>query len=500
VERISVTLTNRFAYITDASKESLLALRDYWSYYADGHHFAPAYKLYVREKARAIKEGRENDPIPGWDGKIRLFQKGRVAAGLFRASRKEAEKELGIRFKTTIERPVIKPFFKGLLPATEQYNFQNEAVAKMCSTLEKGGCIITAATGSGKTATTARFLSKLDYFCLFVVHRINLMYQSQKEIAQWVGKEVGVVGNSEFDPRDITVATVQTLKLHQDDPKFQAWFKQVKIVVVDELHKQMAKKNFSLLDKLKPLARYGLTATLQLSRKPVRMKAWAFAGPVGYSFPIEQATKQGVVSQGKVIQLVFPEDYDWSNEKDYQQEYDYEVIDNELKLNSVRKQVDLLLSNGRYVLILVERVRHVGVLHKLFKDTKHRLAYGGIKKSRREQSQDKFEDGSVRLMIANGVFKDGINLKRVDTIIDMTEWPSKDDTLQKFGRGVRKHQDKKSLLFIDYSTSSGRFRKAGVSRLRAWKAAGLPVTKVKVRSVTDALDTLKKELEACGKN
>jgi superfamily II DNA or RNA helicase len=106
-----------------------------------------------------------------------------------------------------------------------------------------------------------------------------------------------------------------------------------------------------------------------------------------------------------------------------------------------------------------------------------------------------FEDGTIRLMIASGVFKDGINLKRVDTIIDMTEWPGKDDTLQKFGRGVRKHIDKDGLLYIDYATRGGRFRKTGVSRSNAWANAGLPVKKVKVHSVTDALDAVKKEVK-----
>ena len=498
MERVYITLTNRFAYVTQASDEALLALRDYWAFYSDGYFHAPAYKLYIREKARAIKEKRPDDPIPGWDGKIRMFQRGRVASGLFRSSRKDAQEALNIKFKITYERPVIKPFLPGLPPAIEEYDFQNQCVDQMCKTLVKGGCTVTAATGSGKTATTGRFFAKLDYYCLFVVHRINLMYQSQKELAQWLRYEVGVVGNSEFNPKQVTVATVQTLKLHQDDPKFQWWFRNVKIVVVDELHKQMAKKNFSLLDKLRPLARYGLTATLQLKKKQVRMKAWAFAGPVCFNFPIAQATEQGVVTKGNVLQLAFEETYDWSNEKDYHQEYDHEVIDNEIKLRSVRKQVDYLVTKGRYVLILVERVRHVAVLDKLFQGVKHRLAYGGIKQKRREQSQGKFEDGSIRLLIANGVAKDGVNLKRVDVVIDMTEFPSKDDTMQKFGRGVRKHDEKESLLYIDYTTQTGRFRKAGVSRYRAWKQAGLPVRKVTVRSVTDAVDAVKGALQ-CGK-
>lgn len=494
MEKISVTLTNRHAYIEEASDKAISALRNYWSYYTPGHYFSKAFQLYLREKARAVKEGREDEPIPGWDGKAYLFTNGYIPAGLFRASRKDAEQELNIRFQTTKEHPEVKPCLPGLPPATKEYNFQNECVDAMLKALPRGGGIVTAATGTGKTATCARFFAKLSYPCLFVVHRVQLLYQSQKEITRWTGKEAGIVGDSVFDPRDITIATVQTLKLHQDDPKFERWFKKVKIVVVDELHKQLNKKNFSLLNKLKPMARYGLTATLQLRKKPVRMKAWAFAGPVLYDFPITTAIKKDVVSKGKILQLSFPEEYHWT-EKDYHREYDYEVIDNDLKQQAVRRQVLYLLSQGRYVLILAERLRHVEVLDGLFKDIKHRLAYGGIAKTRREQSQGMFEDGRIKLMIASGVFKDGINLKRVDAIIDMTEWPGKDDTLQKFGRGVRKHMDKDGLLYIDYATQEGRFRKTGVSRSNAWAHAGLPVQKVKVHSVKDALDAIKKEVK-----
>jgi superfamily II DNA or RNA helicase len=498
VHNVSVTLTNRHAYITDASDRALRKLEAYWSYYQPGYYFAPAYRLYLREKAIAIQEGREDEPIPGWDGKIRFFKQGKVPAGLFRATHRDVQKELGLKFCIEKDLPTPRELLDGIAPAANGYGHQNDCVEAMVRALPRGGGIITAATGTGKTATCARFFAKLNYPCLFVVHRVALLYQSQKEIAHWLQSEVGIVGDSEFDPRDVTVATIQTLKLHQADPKFEAWFNKVRIVVVDELHKQMAKKNFKLLDTLKPLARYGLTATLQLSKKQVRIRAWAFAGPVIYNFPIAEAIEKEVVDKGRVLQLMFEETYDWTHDKDYYLEYDYEVINNELKLNTVRVITKLLIEKGRYVLIIAERLDHIRVLDAAFPDVKHRLAYGGIKKTRREKSQAMFEDGNIRLMIASGVFKDGVNLKRVDAIIDMTEYPSKDDTLQKFGRGVRKHQDKKGLLFIDFGTQRGRFRKAAMSRSRAWGAAGLPVRRVKVRSVQHALDLLKKELE-CGK-
>jgi type III restriction/modification enzyme restriction subunit/helicase-like protein/intein-like protein with splicing domain len=804
---VSVTLTNLKAWITDCDDVTYERLRDFWSYFSPGARWAPAYKLWLKEKARALRRGEPNAKVVGWDGKIRLFQRGSVSAGLFRATRKEAEETLKIRFKIEYKRSLVY-----YIPVRDEvqskYRYQAECVHKMQRAIRRGGGIVLSATGclsgdtavdiprdlvkyprgvpikelvgqrplvycydeeaqkitfsratsvhrsgvqvpvwrvhfssgsrytkfcstfleatcghlvmlrngsykrvdqlvvgdrlmplyrklgdseyaqldlnngekvlehrfilsclygprsleyhghhkngkkqnnncknlewksgpvhasdhakamhkqgkflgwvatgihprgmagkpqtvhqravasktakakllrhkwlrkdlllalyigkrlttteiakrfgvgarlvrqiaakygmvyhrvrkaikyfrltkrnnhvvtkieyvgckdvyditvpihhnfvangivvhnSGKTKCAADFYKSVpDYSCLFVVDQIDLLYQSQKEIESWLKEPVGVVGDLKYKVQRVTVATIQTLHRHMEDEKFEKWFRGVKIVVVDELHEQMAKRNFSLLEKIKPIARYGLTATLQLSQKPVRMKAYSFAGPVIYRFPISKGQALGVLSKGEVVQLLFPaiddpneDQVDWNADE----RLEYEVLTNNLKLYACYQIVKALVDAGRYVIVLADRVAHVQAISEQLEDIPHRVAYGEIKAKKRLKARKKFERGDIRLIVASRVFKKGLNMKRVDVIIDMAEKANKNDAMQKFGRGVRLHPDKHGLLYIDFGTQFGKFGTAAKSRARVLKAAGIPLVKIKVNGPVQA--------------
>ena len=492
---VDITLTNRYAWVTEASPEVYQKLRDFYSYFAPGARWSQHYKLYLAEKAKAIKAGEPDRPLAGWDGKIKLFLRGKVPAGLFRATKIDAQDVLGIRFRISKELPELNLVQDGLV-SEEQYQYQNDCTDAMVRSLRRGGGIVLACTGAGKTKTAANFFSRLDYSCLFLVHRKNLLYQSQEELARWLGCKVGIVGDSVFQPERITVAMIQTLAPHMSDPKFVRWFKKIKVVLVDELHKQMAMRNFDLLHQLKPLACYGLTATLELGLKPVRYKAWAFAGPVIFRFPLSEGVKKKVVTSGRVLQVLFPLEFNWTYEdEDYENEYMYEVVHNELKQRTCKALVKELIARGRAVIVIVERVAHVEALHEMFGNIEHGLAYGKIKKKERDQVKADFESGKINLIIANQVFKDGIDIKRASAIIDMAEWKSKNDTMQKFGRGVRLHEDKTDLLYVDFGTQTGRFATNGRRRKKALVTAEVPVKTVKAHSAKRALRELRSYMD-----
>lgn len=475
---IAVTVTNRQAWITRASDQAYTVLREYWSFSVPGARFTPAYKY------------------NGWDGKIRLFKYGQVPAGLFRATQKDIETSLNLKFEIKYDRPEVQDFLPGIEAASEDYQYQNQCVEAMCRALRKGGGLILSATGTGKTATAAAFFSKLPYNCLFVVDQVDLLYQSQKEIEHWLKEPVGVVGDSEYQVQRVTVGTRQTLSRHVKNPKFMEWYKRVKIIVVDELHEQMNRSNFVVLEKIKPLARYGLTATLQLQKKDIRMRAYSFAGPVLFEFPVKEGMKWGVLSQGRVLQLRFGQQDPYLT-RNYQHEYQTEILENPHKLQACIDIVNLLLAQKRYVIVLVERVLHVQLLSRMFEKAgiEHEVAYGNVKKEIRLQTREKFERGELQVIIANRVFKKGVNIKRVDAIIDMAEMKSKNDCIQKFGRGVRLHPDKTGLLYIDIGTGAGRFGRAAKSRARAFHQAQIPIRTVIIPSTIEAWKQVKRELD-----
>lgn len=480
---VHVTLTNSEAFLTQVDEKTFDFLRDYWSYFHPGARFSRAYRHYVSEKQRAKIEKDPDRVVDGWDGKIRLLKNdGTVPAGLFRATKKELQ-EQGIKFKVEYDRPEPPKLRTGVVMNDKNYAYQNKCVQKMITSIPRGGGLILSATGTGKTAIIGLLASRLTWNILFVVDQVNLLYQTQKELASWLKEPVGVVGDQKYDVRRVTAATVQTLSKHLKDRKFREWYRTVDLVVVDEIHVQLNRRNFKVLTAINPIARFGLTATLQMSKKEVRMKAWSYAGPVLYRFPIREAQKKGVVSQGRAVQILFPGDV----HEDYQEDYREEVVENEVKLKACSAIVRYLIGEDRRVIVLVSRIAHVEAVEKALAGIPHRLAYGAVDKSDRLSSIKEFEAGKIKLLIANCVFSKGINIKRVDAIVDMAEMKSKNDAVQKYGRGVRKHVDKKELLYIDFGTKEGRFSKAAKSRARALKAESIPVTKYMVAGPVQAL-------------
>lgn len=467
--KLHFKLVGRKAYLEDEDMHHHDKLKDVLSYFSPGARYTFSYQQYLRTK-------NTEEPI-GWNGKLSMLKRGVLSVGLLIEMQKEI-KEAGFRIKIKgwKHRPSVKkkPGFREL---DKKYDFQNKAVDKMLGCLRKGGGTVLAATGSGKTKTTAQFFSCIAGECLFVVDQIHLLYQAQEELAKWLKENVGIVGNSKFKPKRITVATIQTLWLHRKKPHFKKWIRGIEVVIIDELHKQMSRRNFRVVDIIKPAAVIGLTATLQMKRKEVRMKVASVAGPIIFEFPVEKGIKSGVLSKGAVVQVQIPnapyslaEDFDEAPDLPYQ----LNVIHNPAVIKCVQALVKEGVRKKLAVVILCDRIAHLKLIQKKLYDYDPAVVWGSVNQEKRERIIEKFENGKIDVIIASSVFTKGVNIKRISLIIDIAQRKNKNDALQKLGRGLRKHGSKSMLRYIDLSTEPA-MKKEGSSRRNTFKKAGIPV-------------------------
>lgn len=466
---VRVLVTNRKVYFRNLSPKTEKKLKRFWSY------SVPNFK-YMRG-------------WPGWDGRIQMLKYKKLSAGLFWATYKECEKECKVRFKikTDMYWPDVK--CKNVIESKGKYAFQGECSDKMLRMSPFGGGLVLNATATGKTRTAALLISRLAGTICFVVDQLDLLFQAKRELQEALGEKVGFVGMSKFRPRRVTVATIQSLHKHREKPEYKKWTDDLEILFIDEIHVQMGRRNFDVVTDIEPLAVYGLTATLQLKRKPIRMRAWALAGPVIYEYPLKRGMEEKVLSKGIVIRLKYQNPIAQargvprSKAGRWQRFYKVLISENNDRNVLLKRLAKFADKKGKYTILLVERVRHLEDLSWLLREVPHRLAYGKREVAERQRAQKAFEKGKIRLIIANKVFKKGVNIKRVDVIIDGAGLKSKDDCVQKFGRGIRLHPDKSGLLYFDVSdvepVSSRRkensFAQAAGSRYRAFKKAGITV-------------------------
>lgn len=490
---VHVYITNRTARL--ASDYSYAKLIPFWSFSVANYYMI----LKARPHLRRCKHCGQN---PGarhtddhayeavWDGKIKLFKRGQLPAGLFWATYKEIAKT-GIRFKIhkVFNRPHLRKE-KYWLKSEGKYDFQNTCTDKIVKAIRKGkGGLILNATGSGKTRISAMVASRLDCEFLFVVDQLNLLEQARTDIAKHLGEKIGKVGESKFKLKRFTVATRQTLNIHRKDPEFLRWFKRVDVIFIDELHEMMSKPNFDIMDTADPMSVIGLTATLSLSQKPVRLKAYSMCGPIIFSYPVLQGMQEGVLSRGIIISILYNNHI--QNIRAYKAEEAYVeyIVRNSERNWLIAEIIEEANRLGKYTIVLVERLKHLeklsrrlvdkGIVHKIVSGT---FKGKDISVNTRLKSQKKFEAGKIRVILANKVFKKGVDIKRVDCIINAAGRKSKEDAIQIFGRGIRTHSDKAGLEYFDISdqddsksSKKNWFAKASRRRTRAYRESGLTV-------------------------
>lgn len=305
---IKVQLDNQTALLRSKYKERKLL--PYWSHSVDNfNHIVRARPWYrqckICHQYPSKHDNSDHDYIPVWDGKVKYLKRDQLPKGLFLATYKDIEQSEHLKFKVNDESEGIeRRSRKKWLSSEGKYSFQNTCTDKIYKAAEVGtGGLIINCTGSGKTRIAAMLASRLNCELLFVVDQLVLLRQAQKDIEHHLKEKVGNVGESKFNLERVTVATIQTLHEHRRDPRFLRWYKRVDVLILDEIHEMLNKSNFNVIHVAQPKAVFGLTATLGLSKKPVRLKAYSLCGPILYEYPVQTGMKEGVLSRGIVIQL-----------------------------------------------------------------------------------------------------------------------------------------------------------------------------------------------------
>lgn len=461
-EVLHVNLTNRVArfrkpYPHEELYEKLIKL---FRFRVPGYFYMPAYRY------------------GGWDGWRKLLLRNSVPAGLFRYRLPDLRKIVDLKVRRTITRPEFWENGKG-----SDRGYQTECLDVLVQKSNCGG-IVLSATGTGKTRIAGMYFDLLKGCGCFIVDELTLLDQTREELSKYLQEKIGMVGDRQFRPKRITVATIQTLYRHKDDPEYAPWVRKLEVLFIDELHLALNKSNLETVRKIPAKAVFGLTATLEMQKPYIAVRATALCGPVIYTYPLQEGVEEGHLVKGVVVGLDLVRK--GRPGCGYQDEYVIRIVRSRARNDAIEELVREAVERGYYVIILVERVDHIHRLAYRLQDLNVRTVFGEKTTEQRRATQKKFERGNVEVIIANKVFKKGINIKRVDVIIDAASMKSKNDARQKYGRGVRTLKGKYGLIYIDVGerTPSGitrsspywnRFQAAATSRRRALMADGTKV-------------------------
>jgi len=433
----------------DGERSTLQELADYFTFFAEGYQFMPAYRNKMWDGRIRLLDTRNNTIYAGLLSHIEQFAQDRDYDVQYHDSSvgltEEFSLQEGKEFVDTLKLPV------------EIRDYQLNAFVHA---VRKKRCLLLSPTASGKSLiiyTLMRYYEGKK--ALIIVPTTSLVSQLYKDFTEY-GVNDGwksdnhvhyiMAGREKQSDMPITISTWQSLfKMPKE------YFDQYDVIVGDECHLFKAKSLTAIMTKLVNAEyRFGTTGTLDDAQTHKLVLEGLFGRVKKVTTTKELIDKNQLAKFDiKAITLKYPEEIckEISNKK-YHEEIDFLVGCN--KRNAFIRNLAVSLEGNTLVLFqYVEK--HGNLLHEIIKNKvakgrKVFYVYGGTDTELRENVRAIVESEKDAIIVASyGVYSTGVNIKNLHNIIFSHPGKSKIRVLQSIGRGLRTSESKSSATLYD---------------------------------------------------
>jgi superfamily II DNA or RNA helicase len=441
-ELISLSKVNETYLRVDCNRGLSQELNEFFSFYAPGYKFMPAYKNRM------------------WDGRIRLYNLNNqmLYVGLLPYIKSFCrERDYILEYDDDLEQLQQFSFNEAIEFAQtlgmphEPRKYQLEALVH---SIRHNRSMILSPTGSGKSMIIymlSRFYGEKTLVIVPTVSLVRQMYTDFRDYGYDQECKLITAGvDKQNIEEDITITTWQSVFRMP-----RTWFDQFNVVIGDEAHLFKAKSLTDIMTKLSECKyRFGFTGTLD-GTETHKLVLEGLFGEVKSFVNTKQLMDSNTLAELKIKILVLKYSEqtckDHKNDK-FQDEIDF-ILRND-KRNNFIKNLTLPLEGN--TLILYQYVdRHGKVLHDLIKqhinkERKLFFVFGGTDGQTREAVRSITEKETNAIIIASfGTFSTGINIRNLHNIIFASPSKSRIRNLQSIGRGLRKSDSKTACVLYD---------------------------------------------------
>ena len=350
-------------------------------------------------------------------------------------------------------------------------DYQVDAIEKLLHT-ERG--IAKMATNAGKTVVFAALIKLLgNRNALVVVQSKDLLYQTSKRLSEYLGRSVGLIGDSQRDEDDICVATIQTLaSLKKHKISIPKRFAENRILILDECHHSSASQTFDILMRIPGWYRYGFSGTPLDRGKLNDLKLIACTG----SLQVEVSNAELIEEEWSAKPLIFLHELPsyigfWG--ESYQEAYTALIVTNAERHLLIMKIAEQEIDRGS-VLIIVTRIEQGEALQKMIPDSI--FVNGNSPVQERQDVLKRLGRGDRLCCIATQIFDEGVDVPALDTLILAGGGKSQLKLLQRVGRGLRKKEGRNIVHIHDFLDGSNKYLLAHTEeRVAVYKQEGFDV-------------------------
>ena len=287
----------------------------------------------------------------------------------------------------TLRLPYLNIGFNGTLR-----DYQELAVNEMVTRYPQG--ILEAATGAGKTVMGCGIIARRKQPTLIIVHNKELLYQWQSSIKKFLNYDCGLIGDSKFDVKDISVGIINTVRNRTDQlvDKFGQ-------IIIDEVHRCPSTTWTETLIQFPARFILGLSAT------PFRRDGLGKALNLYIGHKIHKVDKKVLHSTGAVLKpniCIVRTNFRYMYSDDYSKMISALCKDNErneLISRIVCKDFEQYKQN---VLIVSDRVSHCREIANKLKNQgmDSRVLSGNVSSAKRIKIVEDVKAGRVNVLIA----------------------------------------------------------------------------------------------------
>lgn len=450
--------------IEDNDTDFLRALYDELSFDVQGAQYTQAFKGYSTKSGDWIR----------WDGKKRLLTENlEFEYGLLERVKEHyalSNREVEIvdnRPAKTESTPIdISEKLKEIGKEPRPYQLDTVEAAK------NSDCgIIKIPTGGGKSLVAALITAEFGKPANIYVIGIDLLYQFHALFKSIFGDDnVGIVGDGLCDVKKINIVSVwtagQVLGLKKSDiiidssddsekldpQKYEDIKKclvDAKVHICDECHLGASATFGALSQAIRPEHIYGMSGT-PWRDDGADLMIEAILGKYIVNIKASTLIDQGYLVP-PIIKFIPVEPLKYKVTKQYQTIYKEYIVENDIRNELVVKATQKLVEQGFQTLVLFKKIDHGKVLfEKISKIMPCILLSGKDDIKTRESAKSELEAGRINCIIASQIFDIGVDLPSLSGLVIAGSGKSSVRALQRIGRVIRKHPNKKYAAIIDF--------------------------------------------------
>lgn len=422
-----------------------------------------AWKIAKSCRYRAYNYQYTDNYLDGvWDGYVNKFsyKTNTFPSGLLSRIVKILEKEK-IKFKITDKR--YKLIWKNDLVLKNIDNFghilRDYQIDGLITGLNNPYMIFWWATSSGKTVQFAAFCSALKEKefrkTLILVTTKDLAAQHREEMEEMLGEKIGLIEEGRFEPKNITVAVINTLfnkAIRKKEKGVLNFLNSIEYLIVDECQHLIDSRTMkSVVNKCtNTIARHGFSGT-PYSLTTDDMELECLTGPPLSKITMSDLILGGWVSRPEITMIYY--DYPWlSGKAIYSVAYKNQIVNNKVRNKIiVDKAFKEYSINNKVVLVLIRMIKHGSMLFDMFKQRglyvgDVEFIHGSSSKNHRKEVKERMKRKELGLVIASQIWNEGIDVPSIDVLVkadggggnSVTDAKGVRSVVQQVGRVVRK--------------------------------------------------------------